>query len=76
MADALRDAAKRSTLDSQRLVELLSPLAARNGHVTDDGAALLDQLLGLAGLDLEAAAAEISAAVNRASARHDSESGK
>lgn len=61
VADALRDAAKRSTLDSQRLVELLSPLAARNGHVTDDGAALLDQLLGLAGLDLEAAAAEISA---------------
>lgn len=61
VADALRDAAKRSVLDSQRLMELLSPLAARNGHEAGDGAALLDELLGLAGLDLETAAAEISA---------------
>ena len=61
VAAALKDAAGRSALDSRRLVELLSPLAARNGHETGDGAALLDELLELAGLDLETAAAEIAA---------------
>lgn len=61
VADALRDAVRRSELDTERLTQLLAPLAARNGHAAGDGEGLLDDLLSLAGLDLETTAAEIAA---------------
>lgn len=57
VADVLRDAARARNLDTDRLADLLSPLAARNGHRKDDGSALLDRLTALAGLD-EASLAE------------------
>lgn len=57
VADVLRDAARVRNLDTDRLADLLSPLAARNGHRKDDGTALLDRLTALAGLD-EASLAE------------------
>lgn len=50
VADALRDAAMQ-TLDTTRLTALLSPLADRNGHPRDDGAALLEDLLRIGGID-------------------------
>lgn len=59
VADVLRDAARARNLDTGRLSELLSPLAARNGHRKDDGAALLDRLAALAGLDPASLAREI-----------------
>ncbi len=49
---ALRDAARRTRLDTLHLVELLSPLAERNGHPKGNGSALLKELVGLAQLDL------------------------
>ena len=61
VADVLRDAARARNLDTGRLSELLSPLAARNGHRKDDGAALLDRLAALAGLDPASLAREIGA---------------
>lgn len=61
VAVALRDAQRLSSLDVERLVELLSPLAQRNGHTKDDGEALLGELLEAAGLDSEALAERIAA---------------
>ncbi len=43
VADVLRDAAQTRRLDTNRLIELLGPLAARNGLRKGDGAALLDE---------------------------------
>lgn len=59
VADVLRDAVRVRNLDTGRLSDLLSPLAARNGLRKSDGAALLDRLTALAGLDATSLAAEI-----------------
>lgn len=61
VADVLSDAARARRLDNDRQAELLAPLAARNGLHKDDGAALLDRLITLAGLDTISVAAEIAA---------------
>lgn len=62
VADALRDAAKKRRLDANRLEELLSPLAARRGFRKGDGAALLNRLLEVAGIDIKSLAEGIAAA--------------
>lgn len=59
VGDALRDAARKSQLDTDRLVELLSPLAERNGHSKGDGSALLNELLESAHIDLESLSKQI-----------------
>lgn len=59
VADVLSDAARTRRLDNDRLTELLRPLAARTGLRKGDGAALLDRLTALAGLDATSLAAEI-----------------
>lgn len=61
VADALRDASRQSVLDVERLARLLAPLASRNGYPGDDGQALLDDLMRLAGLDLETVASQVAA---------------
>lgn len=53
VANALRDASRKYELDLRRLETALAPLAARNGHRKDDGAAMLDQLLAIAGMERE-----------------------
>lgn len=53
VANALRDAIRKYDLDLGRLEADLAPLAARNGHRKGDGAAMLDQLLAIAGMDRE-----------------------
>ena len=60
VADALRDASRKSELDLGLLADGLAPLAQRNGHRKGDGVALLDQLLVIAGLDREAIAKQIA----------------
>lgn len=60
VADVLRDAAQARRLDTNRLTELLGPLAARNGLRKGDGAAVLGRLTALAGLDTPSLAEEIS----------------
>lgn len=60
VADALRDASRKSELDLGLLVDSLAPLAERNGHRKDDGVALLDQLLVIAGIDRETIAKQIA----------------
>ncbi len=52
IGDALRDAARTSRLDTDRLAEMLAPLAERNGHAKRDGNALLEELLEAAHIDL------------------------
>lgn len=59
VGDALRDAARNSRLDIDRLAELLGPLAERNGHAKGDGNALLDELLESAHIDLESLSKQI-----------------
>lgn len=61
VGNALRDAARKSRLDIDRLTELLSPLAERNGHRKGDGDALLDELMRVAGIDLENIAKQMAA---------------
>ncbi|HMR12550.1 MAG TPA: type IV toxin-antitoxin system AbiEi family antitoxin domain-containing protein [Arachnia sp.] len=61
VGDALRDAAGQSRLDTDRLTELLSPLAERNGYERGDGDALLSELLRIAGLDLDQLAERLAA---------------
>jgi hypothetical protein len=53
---ALHDAVWQARLDTDRLTELLNPLAERNGHRKGDGEALATQLLELAGVDLDSVA--------------------
>lgn len=53
VANVLRDAARQSALDTPRLVALLSPLAARNGHPKGDGESLLRHLLDISGLGVD-----------------------
>lgn len=60
VADVLRDAARTRRLDTDRLIDLLGPLAARNDVGTGNGAALLDHLTALAGLDTASLAEEIA----------------
>ncbi|WP_394771353.1 type IV toxin-antitoxin system AbiEi family antitoxin domain-containing protein [Lacisediminihabitans sp.] len=60
VADALRDASRKSELDLELLGRRLAPLAERNGHRKGDGVALLDQLLVIAGIDREAIAKQIA----------------
>lgn len=61
VADALRDAATKWSVDSVRLGQLLAPLAARNGFRKESGIALLNHLIELAGLDIESLARKIAA---------------
>jgi hypothetical protein len=60
VADVLRDAEQSHRLDTDRLADLLGPLAARNGLRKGDGAAMLDRLTVLAGLDSGSLAKEIA----------------
>ncbi len=60
VAEVLRDAAQSRQFDTERLTELLSPLAARNHLRKDDGDALLRHLTALAGLDTASLVEEIS----------------
>ncbi|MFT3875204.1 MAG: type IV toxin-antitoxin system AbiEi family antitoxin domain-containing protein [Propioniciclava sp.] len=64
IGDALRDAARQSRLDTDRLIELLAPLAERNGHPKRDGQALLAQLREAAGIDIASLVRRIAAVPN------------
>ncbi len=61
VADALRDASRKGTLDADRLVQLLAPLAERNGFRKHDGSELLSRLLEIAGIDLDTVARRVAA---------------
>lgn len=61
VAGVLRDGAQQSRLGAERLVELLCPLAERNGHRKGDGRALLTQLMRLAGIDIESVTEQLVA---------------
>lgn len=61
IADALRDASGKRSLDLDRLRELLAPLAVRNGFRKDDGRALLDRLMEIAGIDAGSLERQLSA---------------
>ncbi|MDQ1308344.1 MAG: hypothetical protein QG671_4178 [Actinomycetota bacterium] len=61
VADALRDASRKSNLDTGRLHELLAPLAERNGFLKSEGTALLDRLREIAGIDTESIARRVAA---------------
>lgn len=60
VGNALRDAARQSSLNVDRLTELLSPLAERNGYRKGDGNALLDELMHIARIDQESLAKQIA----------------
>lgn len=60
VANVLGDAVRRSRLDAGRLVELLRPLADRNGYGKDNGEGFLADLQRLAGLDRESLAARLA----------------
>lgn len=53
VADALRDGFRKRDLDLERLRALLAALAHRNGFKKGDGAALLDRLMEIAGIDVD-----------------------
>lgn len=59
IGDAIRDAANRTQLDTARLIELLGPLAQRNGKASGDGHALLESLLESAQIDADSLSARI-----------------
>jgi predicted transcriptional regulator of viral defense system len=61
VADALRDASRKRDLNLEQLRSLLAPLAQRNGLKKGDGAALLDRLMEIAGIDPEAVARRVAA---------------
>ena len=61
VADALGATMKKYSIDVDLLSELLSPLAKRSGFEKNDGAALLDRLVEIAGLDLGSVARRIAA---------------
>lgn len=56
----VRDSARKTTLDTDRLTAYLAPLAVRNGHRKNDGGALLQQLYESAGIDRESVASQIA----------------
>lgn len=59
VGNALRDAVQQSDLDTERLTELLNPLAERNGHAKGDGAALFEELLEAGHIDLQSLAKQV-----------------
>ena len=61
VADALGSAVKKRRLDLDRLRELFSPLAERNGFKRHDGNAVLEHLLEAGGIDIDSVARRISA---------------
>ena len=61
VSNALRDAVNQSELDIDRLTELLAPLAERSGYRKGDGAALLAELLRIAGIDRDGVIKQIVA---------------
>lgn len=61
IANMLRDAINQQNIDEPRLVELLNPLAKRNGHRPGDGHALLEQILTIAGMGHDALSRTIAA---------------
>ena len=61
VADALGSAVKKRRLDLDRLRELFSPLAERNGFKRHDGNAVLEHLLEAGGIDIGSVARRISA---------------
>lgn len=60
VADVVRDASRQRTLEEERLVELLAPLASRNGFRSGGGAALWARLTELARIDAESAASAVA----------------
>lgn len=60
VADVLRDASLSRDLNLARLRERLAPLAERNGFTRGDGAALLDRLLQIAGIDPDSVARRLA----------------
>lgn len=61
VADALRDASFKRSLDLARLRELLGPMAERHGFKRGDGSALLSQLQEIAGIDPATVARRLAA---------------
>ncbi len=61
VADALRDASFKRSLDLARLRELLGPMAERNGFKKGDGSALLNRLQEIAGIDPATVARRLAA---------------
>ncbi|MFD7075775.1 type IV toxin-antitoxin system AbiEi family antitoxin domain-containing protein [Nocardioides sp. NPDC057577] len=61
VADVLRDAVSKTTVDTASLTRLLAPLAARNGLRSGDGEGLLQRLLESAGVDADSLARQIAA---------------
>lgn len=61
IADALRDASYKHRLDIDRLRELLAPHAKREDLRKGDGAALLERLMEIAGIDADALSGRIAA---------------
>jgi hypothetical protein len=61
VADVLRDASRKRNLDFSRLRDLIAPLAHRNGFKKGEGAAILDRLMEIAGIDPDALARRIAA---------------
>ncbi len=60
IADALRDASQKHRLDIDRLRELLAPHAKRAGFRKGDGAALLDHLMEISGIDADTLSGRIA----------------
>jgi predicted transcriptional regulator of viral defense system len=60
VASALNDSLRQGGIDLTELARLVAPLAARNGMGKDDGAAFVDRLLVIAGMDTDAAADRIA----------------
>jgi len=61
IADALRDASYKHRLDVDRLRELLAPHAKRECLRKGDGAALLERLMEIAGIDADTLSGRIAA---------------
>ncbi|WP_217132931.1 type IV toxin-antitoxin system AbiEi family antitoxin domain-containing protein [Leucobacter chinensis] len=61
VADALGIAVQQGPLDLDRLRALFSPLAERNGFTRNDGGAVLEHLMQIAGIDLTSVARRLAA---------------
>ncbi|MGV8857651.1 type IV toxin-antitoxin system AbiEi family antitoxin domain-containing protein [Rhodoglobus sp.] len=61
LAAVVRDATRKTSLDRQRLLELLEPLAARNGFNDGDAEAFLEHILTAAGVDTVSLAKQLVA---------------
>ncbi|WP_156971533.1 type IV toxin-antitoxin system AbiEi family antitoxin domain-containing protein [Knoellia sinensis] len=61
VADALRDASGKRDLAFDRLRQLLAPLAERNGFPKGAGAALLQRMMVIAGVNTESVARRLAA---------------